>query len=216
MKKLIILILIGFSINVSGENKSDRSKYPVQWWMPMSETDKASWEILPQEAKEGEVILTKKNELGLLSNFAPTPFVLDGKRYASIEGFWQMMYYPEGKNDERAKLNGWQYSRDQVAQMSAFPAKTAGKLAKELCDKNKIDWVTYKGEKIYPLKDKDKHYKLIKSAMLAKAKQNPYVKELLLKTGDLILRADHKQSENDPPAWHYEKIWMEIRSELKK
>jgi len=36
------------------------------------------------------------NELGLLSNFAPTPFVFHGQRYASVEGFWQMMKYPEG------------------------------------------------------------------------------------------------------------------------
>lgn len=52
------------------------------------------WEILPQEAAPGEVILSKRHELGLLSNFAATPFVFRGKRYASLEGFWQMMLYP--------------------------------------------------------------------------------------------------------------------------
>ena len=42
------------------------------------------------------MILSKRNELGILSNFAATPFTLYGKRYASVEGFWQMMLYPEG------------------------------------------------------------------------------------------------------------------------
>ena len=64
------------------------------------------WEILPQEAKPGEVILSKRNELGLLSNFAATPFEFRGKRYASLEGFWQMMKYPEGPDDPRAKFPG--------------------------------------------------------------------------------------------------------------
>ena len=54
-----------------------------------------SWEILPQAAKPGEVILSKRNELGLLSNFAPTPFTFRGQSYASLEGFWQTTLYPE-------------------------------------------------------------------------------------------------------------------------
>ncbi len=65
------------------------SRYPSHWWKPVSKEQAASWEVLPQEARPGEVILSKRNELGLLSNFAPTPFTLDGERYASLEGFWQ-------------------------------------------------------------------------------------------------------------------------------
>jgi predicted NAD-dependent protein-ADP-ribosyltransferase YbiA (DUF1768 family) len=61
------------------------------------------------------VILSKRNELGLLSNFAATPFVFRGRRYASLEGFWQMMLYPEGPNDSRAKFSGleWKHTRDR-------------------------------------------------------------------------------------------------------
>jgi len=56
-----------------------------------------AWEVLPQAAKPGEVILSKRNELGICCpNFAATPFTLRGQRYASVEGFWQMMLYPEG------------------------------------------------------------------------------------------------------------------------
>jgi hypothetical protein len=78
-------------------------RYPAHWWTPVSKVGKPDWEILPQEAGPGEVILSKRNELGLLSNFAATPFTFRGKRYASLEGFWQMMLYPEGPDDARAK-----------------------------------------------------------------------------------------------------------------
>ena len=83
------------------------------------------------------MILSKRNELGLLSNFAATPFEFRGKRYASLEGFWQMMKYPEGPDDPRAKfpgLNG-SYTRDEVAQMTAFDAKRAGDLASRNMEK---------------------------------------------------------------------------------
>src|SRR5262245_46045240 len=93
--------------------------YPEHWWTPISKEGAPSWEILPQEAGPGEVILSKRHELGLLSNFAPTPFTYRGKRYASLEGFWQMMLYPESARDPRAKYPGleWKYSREQVAGM---------------------------------------------------------------------------------------------------
>ena len=82
-------------------------KYPAQWWAPLSKEGAPTWEILPQEAGPGEVILSKRNtDLGLLSNFAPTPFTFHGKKYASLEGFWQAMKYPEGPDDERAKAPG--------------------------------------------------------------------------------------------------------------
>src|SRR5215467_7768981 len=68
-------------------------RYPATWWKPAPKKGAPDWEILPQEAGPGEVILSKRHELGLLSNFAPTPFVFRGRRYASIEGFWQMMKY---------------------------------------------------------------------------------------------------------------------------
>src|SRR6266704_3032341 len=74
-------------------------RYPDHWWTPVPEANKPDWEILPQAAKPGEVILSKRHKLGILSNFASTPFTLHGARYASVEGFWQMMLYPEGPTD---------------------------------------------------------------------------------------------------------------------
>src|ERR1700761_5317178 len=103
-------------------------EYPAHWFTPVPEANKPDWEILPQAAKPGEVILSKRNELGILSNFAPTPFTLYGKTYASVEGFWQMMLYPEGPNDPRAKFPGitWPHTRQEVGQMTAWDAKNAG------------------------------------------------------------------------------------------
>ena len=66
---------------------AEQSKYPSHWWTAVPEAGKPDWEILPQAAKPGQVILSKRNELGILSNFAPTSFVYHGKRYASVEGF---------------------------------------------------------------------------------------------------------------------------------
>ena len=42
-----------------------------------------------------------------------------------------MMFYPEGPDDPRATFAGneWKYTRDRVAQMTAFEAKSAGSLA---------------------------------------------------------------------------------------
>jgi hypothetical protein len=115
--------------------------YPAHWWAPIPEDQRAVWEILPQAARPGEVILSKRNELGILSNFAPTPFTFRGRQYASVEGFWQMMLYPEGPRDPRAHAQGviWAHTRGEVARMTAFAAKDAGTLAEANMQKMGID-----------------------------------------------------------------------------
>ena len=125
------------------------------------------WEIMPQEAGPGEVILSKRNELGLLSNFAATPFTYHDKKYASLEGFWQMMKYPEGPDDPRAKFEGleWKHTRDEVAQMTAFDAKRAGDLANANMKTMGIDWVTFEGKQIdYHPAEPGEHLRIIKEA----------------------------------------------------
>src|SRR5690348_5370648 len=87
--------------HVTPKRTADQLQYPTHWFAPVDTNGAPAWEIFPQDAKPGEVILSKRNELGLLSNFAATPFSYRGKRYASIEGFWQMMKYPEGPDDPR-------------------------------------------------------------------------------------------------------------------
>jgi predicted NAD-dependent protein-ADP-ribosyltransferase YbiA (DUF1768 family) len=219
---IIVLIIALFaacnsSLQKPPEAPSGDGRYPAHWWAPVSTEGKPAWEILPQEAAPGEVILSKRNELGLLSNFAPTPFVFRDKKYASLEGFWQMMLYPEGKNDPRAKFPDleWKYTRDEVANMTAFEAKAAGALAEGNMKKMGIDWVTFKGRQFeYRAKDAGEHYRLIVEAMRAKVEQNPEVKKVLLATGDLILKPDHYGEPNAPAEWRYYEILTQIRSEL--
>ena len=194
-------------------------RYPAAWFAPVVDPNAPDWEILPQEAGPGEVILSKRNELGLLSNFAPTPIVFHDRKYASLEGFWQMMLYPEGPNDPRATFPGitWQFTREQVGNMTGFDAKAAGTLAEQNMAKMGIDWVTFEGRRIpYRSATPGEHYHLIVEATRAKVDQNPDVKRVLLATGDLVLKPDHHGEENPPPEWKYYEILTQIRSDLQK
>jgi predicted NAD-dependent protein-ADP-ribosyltransferase YbiA (DUF1768 family) len=194
------------------------ARYPAHWWTPVPTAGAPDWEILPQAAGPGEVILSKRNELGILSNFAATPFTYRGHRYASLEGFWQMMLYPEGPRDTRARfpMIEWKYTREQVAQMTAFDAKAAGELAEANMAKMKIGWATFEGRRFpYRSMRPGRHYRLIVAASWAKLRQNPRVREVLLSTGELILRPDHHEEPNAPPEWHYYEIWMRIRGRVK-
>jgi predicted NAD-dependent protein-ADP-ribosyltransferase YbiA (DUF1768 family) len=191
--------------------------YPARWWTPVSKEGAPAWEILPQEAKPGEVILSKRNELGLLSNFAPTPFVFHQRSYASLEGFWQAMKYPENDQDPRATFPGltWAFTRAQVEQMTSFAAKRAGDFATTNMAAMHITWVTFEGRKMeYPPPQPGDHYRLIVAATWQKVLQNPEVRRVLLSTGNLVLKPDHYQERDAPAAWRYYEILMEIRNRL--
>ena len=128
-----------------------------------------------------------------------------------------MMLYPEGPGDARSKAPGivWPHTREEVAQMTAFDAKDAGTLAEENMRKMGVDWVTFEGKRIpYRSAKKGEHYRLIVEAMRAKLAQNPKVREILLATGNLVLRPDHTTEPDEPPEWRYQEVWMEIRGEL--
>ncbi len=223
----MLLSLAACSLCVSGCHSSRpaiRQKnaatyhYPTNWWAPVPKAGAPGWEILPQEAGPGEVIVSKRNELGLLSNFAATPFTYRGKRYASVEGFWQMMKYPEGPDDPRAKYPGlkWEHTRDEVAAMTAFDAKRAGTAGENNMKAMGITWVTFEGKQMeYKPRTPGEHYRIIVEAMWAKVRQNQNVREVLLATGDLVLRPDHHQEADAAAAWHYCDILMEIRSKLR-
>ena len=221
MRKVIVYAVCQavLAAAVAAAQHAGAGPYPAHWWTPVPEDQKAVWEILPQAARPGEVILSKRNELGILSNFAPTPFTFRGQRYASVEGFWQMMLYPEGPHDPRAHAPGikWTHTRDEVARMTAFEAKDAGTVAEANMRKMGIYWVTFEGRRMpYRSKERGEHYRLIVAAMRAKLEQNPKVRQILLKTGDLILRPDHIEEPDPPAEWRYFEIWMEIRSELQQ
>jgi len=196
-----------------------RTNYPAHWWTPVTTNGAPTWEILPQAAAPGEVILSKRNELGLLSNFAATPFTFHDKRYASLEGFWQMMKYPENTSDPRARFPGlqWVYTRNEVAQLTSFDAKRAGDSAERNMKVMGITWVSFEGEKIeYRAVGNSRFYDLIVAATREKIRQNPEVQKVLLATGNLILKPDHHQETNAPAAWRYYEILSQIRTELQQ
>jgi predicted NAD-dependent protein-ADP-ribosyltransferase YbiA (DUF1768 family) len=196
-----------------------QTKYPELWWRPVDKTDAPTWEILPQAATLGEeVILSKRNELGILSNFAATPFFYNQKRYASVEGFWQMMKYPdpEMKNDPRHKIP-YAFTREQVANMTAFEAKSAGDQGSLIMREHNLDWVSFEGEKMtYCSLVPEKHFSLIKEAMTKKLRYNSEVRRVLLATGNLKLKPDHITGTCQAPEWKYYEIWEDIRQELQR
>jgi predicted NAD-dependent protein-ADP-ribosyltransferase YbiA (DUF1768 family) len=195
-----------------------RESYPSHWFAPVPTQGAPEWEILPQAALPGEVIISKRNELGCLSNFAPTPFTFRGKRYLSVESWWQMQFYPENADDPRAKHPGlvWPHTREQVGELLGHEAYAAGTRGFENMRKMGINWVTFEGKRLeYWTREKGEHYQLVVEAMRAKLEQNGLVKRTLLATGDLILRADHYEPKDAPPSWGYYNIWMEIRASLR-
>jgi predicted NAD-dependent protein-ADP-ribosyltransferase YbiA (DUF1768 family) len=211
MKTLILVILLLSSL-------AHATSYPEHWWKPVPRSEAASWETLPQEAKSGEVILSKRNELGVFSNFAATPFCLDDKCYASIEGLWQSMKYPDPAlpQDPRHRIQGWPHTRAEVEQMVSFVAKDAGDVASAIYKQHNLKEISY-GEKFFNHKDYADgslyHYRIIKAAAIAKLAQNPEAYQLLLTTKGLILKPDHHVGDNDPPAYRYYQIMMEIRDQ---
>jgi predicted NAD-dependent protein-ADP-ribosyltransferase YbiA (DUF1768 family) len=199
------------------EHSPHDPRYPAHWFAPVSKEGAPDWEIFPQEAGPGEVILSKRNELGILSNFAPTPFTFRGKHYASLEGFWQAMKYPEDAADPRAKFPGlkWAFTRAQVEQLASFEANKAGALGEDNMKQMGIGWVSFEGKRFaYRPKEPGEHYRIIVAAMREKLAQNPQAKKVLLATGDLILKPDHHQEPDAPAAWRYFEIWMQLRAEL--
>ena len=211
LSTLLLFLLSTLSFATAGD-------YPAHWWQEVDRDTAPGWEVLPQDAKEGEVILSKRNELGILSNFAATDFIYKGTLYKSVEGFWQSLKYPEADSDVRATFEGieWPYTRVEVEQMTGFLAKKAGGYANSNMREMGIDWVTFQGKRIKFWTDtKGVHYELIKDALRTKAKQNPSVMNVLMSTGDLVLRPDHIMGEA-PPAWFYNRIWMELRREFQK
>lgn len=221
IKKLSFVLFLLFSLTACASLSN--SHYPEHWWQYIPDNQRnGSWEILPHEAKKGEVILSKRNELGIFSNFGAAIFEYDGSRYGSIEGFWQMMKYPDpsDKYDPRNQYaNEYPYTREEVKLLDGFISKKAGDDANKINKKYGFNKVSYKG-KFFDYKDMKEgsryHYKIIKEATREKVYQNKDIRELLLKTKGLKLMPDHTQGDNPPPSYKYFDILMDIRDSIKE
>jgi predicted NAD-dependent protein-ADP-ribosyltransferase YbiA (DUF1768 family) len=132
---------------------------------------------------------------GLISNFAATPFELDGRTYATVESFWQGLKFPPGR--ERAR----------VAALSGHEARKAGE------EQGYGPTVTYDGETI-PV-GTHAHWALMERACLAKFTQNDAAREALLSTGERPLTHRMRRDSKTIPGALMADIWMRIRRNLR-
>jgi predicted NAD-dependent protein-ADP-ribosyltransferase YbiA (DUF1768 family) len=112
-----------------------------------------------------------------LSNFSADPFVLDGERFASVEGFIQGTKFPEGHP-----------TRQEAFQSVSIKAKRLGKHAER-----RLVW--WKGRAI-PYGSLE-HHQLIEQAIRAKYQQNPEAMAALVATEGMTLI--HDVGHPDPP-----------------
>lgn len=132
--------------------------------------------------------------LDLISNFAATPFHLDGADYASVEGFWQSLRHPEGE------------ARRHVAALSGAAAKKAGVGPAP-------ERFAYRGRSL--LWGTHDHWMLMRSACAAKFAQHTAARDALVGTGDRILEHRLRRDSRSIPGALMAQIWMDIRRRLR-
>lgn len=149
------------------------------------------------DARRTPINITSKSpgELRLISNFAHTPFTLDGLDYASIEGFWQGLKFPE---EER---------RRALAALVGSAAKDAGYYAP------KADAILYRDQLLRV--GTWEHWQLMERASMAKFEQNRAALEVLLSTGERPLTHRVKPDSRTIPGVILADIWMRCRAELR-
>jgi predicted NAD-dependent protein-ADP-ribosyltransferase YbiA (DUF1768 family) len=135
-------------------------------------------------------------ELRLIGNFAATPFTLDGRSYASVEGFWQSLKFPDPADRER------------VAALAGAAAKCAGDEAPA------PDPFVYKGRPIRV--GRPGHWQLMRRACEAKFTQHPAARDALLSTGDRPLTHRLRRDSQTIPGVVMADIWMAIRAKLRR
>jgi predicted NAD-dependent protein-ADP-ribosyltransferase YbiA (DUF1768 family) len=133
-------------------------------------------------------------ELKLISNFAAAHFTLDGLDYASVEGFWQGLKFPDDAD------------RRRLAALVGSKAKDAGYHAP------KLDGFTYAGATVRV--GTWDHWQLMEKACLAKFEQCEAPRAALLSTGRRPLVHQVKPDSRSIPGVIMADIWMRIRAGL--
>ena len=129
-----------------------------------------------------------------ISNLAYTPFTLEGRHYASVEGFWQGL-----KFDKDAE-------RRRVAALWGLAAKKAAGSAPAGAR------FSYNGQE-HPFGGPE-HHGLMLQACRAKFSQNLEAREALLATGDRILVHRTPRDSKTIPGALMADIWTRIRATL--
>lgn len=131
----------------------------------------------------------------LIGNFAATPFVLDGERYASVEGFWQGLRFPEGSADRR-----------RIAQLAGSAAKRAGE------DEPYGATVRHRGHDVAV--GTWHHWQLMERACRAKFTQHAEAMSALVATGERPLVHKVRKDSRTIPGAIMAEIWMRTRAAI--
>src|SRR5262245_16858504 len=130
----------------------------------------------------------------LIANFAPTPFELDGQRYACVEAFWPSLRFPSA-------------ARPRIAAL-------AGPIAKQESSKQPSgSHIAYGGQTI-PVGTFE-HWQLIRRACAAKFAQNVDARAALLGTGERPLIHVVRHDSRTIPGVIMAEIWMQLRARLR-
>ncbi len=156
------------------------------------------FDIGPEDAVRNRPInITSRTPapLNLIANFAHATFDLDGRSYASVEGFWQSLKVADPK------------ARARIAALHGSSAKraTAGIEPQERFE--------YDGTLIHT--GTWDHWQLMRRACAAKFEQNEAPRLALLSTGDRPLMHRVKRDSHTIPGVVMADIWMRIRARLR-
>lgn len=130
-----------------------------------------------------------------ISNLAETPFELNKRAYASVEGFWQGLKF----DDET--------DRKRVGALHGQEAKLAGKSQPER------ETIVYDGAVVAV--GRPEHWALMRLACTAKFTQNQLAREALLATGERLLTHRVRHDSRTIPGAIMADIWMSIRTRLR-
>ena len=145
------------------------------------------------EARNIPINITSKapGELKFISNFAETPFYLDGELYGSVEGFWQSLKFPDPEK------------RREIALLHGAKAKDSGFRAPV------TDTIDYCGQAIRV--GTWEHWALMERASMVKFEQNERARNALLSTGTRPLVHETRPDSKTIPGVIMAAIWMRCR-----
>jgi predicted NAD-dependent protein-ADP-ribosyltransferase YbiA (DUF1768 family) len=130
----------------------------------------------------------------LISNFAATPFELNGERYASVEGFWQSLRATNGSD------------RVRIAGLTGNEARRAGHALETPAT------ITYQNRVLQW--GSPEHWDVMREACRAKFTQVREAREALIATTPHMLEHRVRRESRSIPGQVMAGIWMQLRAEL--
>ncbi len=148
----------------------------------------------PADAGPINITRTVEARFAAIGNLAPARFELDGLPYASVEGFWQGLKFPDAA------------TRSRVAALSGIEAKQAGDAAQP------ASTFLYRGATV--VIGSPDHWALMERACSAKFAQDARARAALRATGSRPLTHILPVDSKTIPGAVMVQIWMRIRERL--